>query len=677
MMPGAIFQSFDLRRLLIRSTGTVFTFIPGTDRGMGLRRYAVVPLALAVVAAAACGGPGVECQTDDDCPTGEACISNGGVLFADHICAPLETISPDAGDTTSDTVSPDTRPTDTSPPDTTPTDTAAPDPDTSPNPDVCVPETEKCNGRDDDCDETIDEGCDCSPDGKTVDCYPAADPSTEGVGICTAGQKTCRSGSWGECEGVQTPLDEVCGDGDDNDCDGTADEDCSCNYKEKMVGVCAGQMKNASGTCVRPTTYEEPESQGNDGLDNDCDDAVDEGTQICDHAFIRMLGSPADEEGDQVAIDGSGNVYIVGDSKGQIDGETTYGERDTVLAKYDDAGNLQWFDRTGSGASDIPAGVAVGPSGDIFVVGASRGDLAGETNQGSYDVFLSRYAPSGTRKWITFLATGAEDVPAGLAVAQGHLYFGGHTRGAFGSGNTNQGGRDVFVTKYSRDGEQVWIEMLGSPADERLHDVTADGSGNVYVGGETDGALGGGQNRGGSDALLASWDASGNRRGVHMEGTPEDDAVGGVAATSSGRLYATGNTEGDFDGETNAGGEDVFLMAIEPDGSTDWVRLLGSAEDEDPRGVALDDHGGAVVTGNTKGELGGWSHSGGYDIFIARYAPSGDRSWMRLFGGTSADGADGIATGGTNAIYVTGESGNDLGSETNVGENDFLLMRAR
>ncbi|MEB2313269.1 MAG: MopE-related protein [Sorangiineae bacterium] len=80
---------------------------------------------------------------------------------------------------------------------------------------------EACNGVDDDCDGTVDEGCACS-DGQTLPCY-VGPAGTEGVGPCKGGVQTCAGGVWGACAGTVLPSAESC-NGADDDCNGVIDD---------------------------------------------------------------------------------------------------------------------------------------------------------------------------------------------------------------------------------------------------------------------------------------------------------------------------------------------------------------------------------------------------------------------------------------------------------------------
>jgi hypothetical protein len=135
---------------------------------------------------------------------------------------------------------------------------------------ACVPSTEECDDADNDCDGKVDE------DVSRV-CGNAMPP-------CKQGTQACVNGAWStDCIGEVKPSPEIC-DGVDNDCNGTPDETCSCvNGMTQVCGNPTPPCKQGTQTCTDgawPTDCA-GEVKGSaevcDGLDNDCNGAVDQG----------------------------------------------------------------------------------------------------------------------------------------------------------------------------------------------------------------------------------------------------------------------------------------------------------------------------------------------------------------------------------------------------------------
>lgn len=94
-------------------------------------------------------------------------------------------------------------------------------------------------------------------------------------------------------------------------------------------------------------------------------------------AWISQFGTGSGTSALGVAIDGSDSVYVVGDTFGALPGQTSAGDYDAFLCKFDILGNVLWSNQYGSSEGDIARGVAVDPSGNIIVSGDTDTALFG------------------------------------------------------------------------------------------------------------------------------------------------------------------------------------------------------------------------------------------------------------------------------------------------------------
>lgn len=215
----------------------------------------------------------------------------------------------------------------------------------------------------------------------------------------------------------------------------------------------------------------------------------------------RQAGTFTTEYSNGVAVDGSGNAYITGYTLGNLGGPSA-GSWDVFLSKYDASGTMLWMRQTGTPAYEYAVGVAVDGSGNAYITGQTNDSLGGP-NAGGYDVFLAKYNASGTPLWTRQAGTSTNEGGVGVAVdSAGNAYISGYSGGSLGG--LNAGYDDYYLAKYNTAGALIWTHQAGTVANDGAAGVAVDGTGNVYLTGYTEGSLGG-ASAGGPDTFLAKY----------------------------------------------------------------------------------------------------------------------------------------------------------------------------
>ncbi len=126
---------------------------------------------------------------------------------------------------------------------------------------------ERCDGRDNDCDNAIDEDFDLDS------------PCTVGLGACIRpGVVACSGSGFGDCVAStpeMEPTPELC-NGVDDDCDGIVDEQTADAGGDCDAGVCGIGVTVCTGGALSCQPANAVGAEECNGLDDDCDGQVDE-----------------------------------------------------------------------------------------------------------------------------------------------------------------------------------------------------------------------------------------------------------------------------------------------------------------------------------------------------------------------------------------------------------------
>jgi hypothetical protein len=298
----------------------------------------------------------------------------------------------------------------------------------------------------------------------------------------------------------------------------------------------------------------------------------------------RYSGPGGEGEGYAIAVDAAGNVYVTGAVGMCLN--PAYG-----TIKYDSAGNQQWVAIYGNG---IATAIAVDASGNVYVSGASNGVYA-----------TIKYNPLGEQQWVALgPSNGSPNVPQSIAIdGSGNVYVTAMT-----------GDLDYGTVKYNSAGQQQWLATYNGPMGgwDEATGIAVDGSGNVYVTGQSEG-LGTGR-----DYATIKYNPSGQEQWVARYNGPGNswDGSEAIAVDGSGNVYVTGESVGSnlFDYAT---------IKYNSSGQQQWVARYdgpGNSGDDIPRAIALDASNNVYITGSSDGDYTTVKYDGtGQEEWVVRY----------------------------------------------------------
>lgn len=374
-----------------------------------------------------------------------------------------------------------------------------------------------------------------------------------------------------------------------------------------------------------------------------------------------------------VAVDKAGAVVAVGDTGGALTGQTSSGGFDAFVQKSNSAGDVVWTHQFGTSANDGGHGISIDGYGNVFVAGSSRGSFPGQTSSGGDDAFVRKVDASGNKMWTCQFGTVGNDSVCAVKDAGSDILMAGYVSGAL-PGQATFNGRDAFVRRYSGSGEELWTSQFGTLSNDTATAVAASPSGLIYLTGSTGGSLSGQTPSGGDDAFLRQWDSSGNELWTRLFGGAVSILARGLAVDQSGNALVAGYTGGSVAGQSAADGGAV-IRKYDDSGNTQWTRQFGTASDDFVSGIATDPPGNVLVVGYAAGAFPGLISSGGRDVFIRKYGASGNHLWTRQFGSTANDVATGVATDSSGNSFIVGYLDRALPGQTSLGGPDAFIRK--
>ena len=309
-------------------------------------------------------------------------------------------------------------------------------------------------------------------------------------------------------------------------------------------------------------------------------------------------------------------------SKGIIPGkDLTESALDTGIAERD-----LGFMFFGTDFYDVATDIETGPGGDLFITGYTEGSMSGKENAGGLDVFVSRISNDGKEVWTTQWGGELDDEASSLVLDQkGNIFVTGAMNGRHDIPGENMF-YDLFLSKLDCEGVLLWTKKWERFGSDYGRSIAVDFSGNVYIAGSI-GSTGTSED-GAPLAFLIKLDSDGVEQ-WSKEWKPEAAAAGSGAS----------------------GGVGLPALAV-------------SAES-----VIVDRGGNIYVTGFTQGKLDGNNSYGSADIFVLKFSSEGVKQWSMQWGSTYSDAPQTIVFDSAGNLYIAGNTAGNLDGNINGADN--------
>ncbi len=402
------------------------------------------------------------------------------------------------------------------------------------------------------------------------------------------------------------------------------------------------------------------------------------------HAWSKGFGDTSAQDARSVATDNSGNAVITGTLTGSTDfgggALNSAGLGDIYVAKFDVVGHHLWSKRFGDAGNQIGRAVSVDASGNIYIAGYYDGtvDFGGGslTSAGGFDIYIVKFNPEGDHIWSKRFGDTSSDWAYAVAVdASGNVVVAGTFTGSidFGGGLlTASGSTDICVVKLDSAGNHIWSDRFGDGSSNYGLGVTADASGNVIATGQFVSTVdfGGGvlTSAGNSDIFIAKFAATGDHIWSERFGDSSSQIGMKVKTDSDGNVIAVGHFQGtvDFGGGplTSPGLFDIYIAKFDPTGTHMWSLGFGDSQLQYGKGVSVDNLDNVIIAGDFEGTVdfggGPLTSLGDRDIYVAKFDAAGNHLWSDSFGGSGPHYAEGVTTDGSGDVILVGECWNTV-----------------
>ncbi len=400
--------------------------------------------------------------------------------------------------------------------------------------------------------------------------------------------------------------------------------------------------------------------------------------------WVKNAGGKNQDYGKSLVTDKYGNVYLTGSFKSNVIqfGKSKLknkGKDDAYIVKYNSIGDVLWSKIVGGTSSEKGIAISTDKEENSYFLGNFESDniILDDfilTNDGENDIFLVKLDKNSNVIWANSINGNSNELAYSMAIDKNQNVF---ITGTFESVTLNlgekeiynQGGEDIFIIKYDKNGNLLWSKSVGGSGSDYSQDIATDKNGNFYITGyyysesiSFDKIVL--KNKGNHDVFVAKYNSNGKLIWVKNAGGSDWDSSLSICVDDEENVFAAGKFENKdiyFENEKleNQGKEDIFLVKYNKNGKLLWAKSSGGSNFDYGTSITTDAHGNLYLTGGFSSDKISFddfvlTNKGSNNFYMVKFSPKGKVLWAKSSNGKSFDIANEITSDIMGNLYLTG-----------------------
>lgn len=373
--------------------------------------------------------------------------------------------------------------------------------------------------------------------------------------------------------------------------------------------------------------------------------------------WYEAFGGSGNDIVETVINDDEDNLYILGTIEKNSSSE---GQFDLFIAKFSNAGNLEWKREIGGSGSDRGISMILGQSNDVLVLVSSDSDNGDfKNNKGYEDLYLMNYSSAGEHIYTKQFGGEFIDIPSSLLLTNdGNILICGHSRSTSGSLSSNRGQLDFWVIKTDIYGNTIWERTYGGTDEDYTVKMLQHSDGNyLLLGHSTSIDFDIPDNYGDLDISLMKLSENGDIIWQESFGGRFDDFASDILELENGNVLIGGSTFSDnIDISQNNGNSDGWIFEVDQAGDIVWEKTYGDSGNDYIKSIQQENGVIKVLGSSFSTSIQDNYNNGAEDIWFFKLAADHSISSQSLIGGDSFENASSFVLLSSDELLITGRS---------------------